>query len=116
MVWFHANDKHRFSKSIQDLMNRHEWTISPIVRLELQYLHEIGRINPTVDTIMTDLVQRTGLTICAKPFHAVIEQALQIAWTRNPFDRIIVAQASIDHDILVTGDQTIHAHYPQAKW
>lgn len=116
VVWFHANDKQRFPKSIQDLMNRHEWTISPIVRLELQYLHDIGRINPDVDVILTDLVQRTGLTICAKPFNDVIEQALPISWTRDPFDRIIVAQASINRDILVTGDQTIHAHYPLAKW
>lgn len=97
-------------------MNRHEWSISPMVRLELQYWHDIGRINPTVDAIITDLVQRVGLTICAKPFNDVIGQAMQIAWTRDPFDRIIVAQASINHDILVTADQTIHAHYPLAKW
>lgn len=87
-----------------------------MVRLELQYLHDIGRINPTVETIITDLRQRAGLTICAKPFNDVVEKAMQISWTRDPFDRIIVAQASIDMDILITADQTIHAHYPQATW
>lgn len=87
-----------------------------MVRLELQYLHDIGRINPTVDVIMADLVQRTGLIVCNKPFNDVIEQALHISWTRDPFDRIIVAQASIGNEILVTADQTIHAHYPQARW
>ena len=116
VVWFHANDKQRFSPSIQKLMNQHEWTISPMVRLELQYLHDIGRINPTVDTIIMDLVQRTGLTICAKPFNAIIDQAMQIGWTRDPFDRMIVAQASVDSDVLVTADQTIHAHYSPARW
>lgn len=87
-----------------------------MVRLELQYLHDIGRINPTVDVIMADLAQRTGLTVCDKPFNDVIEQALQILWTRDPFDRTIVAQASVDNNMLVTADQTIHAHYSQARW
>ena len=44
-------------------MNQHEWRISPIVRLELHYLHEIGRINPLADTIIADLAQQVGLSI-----------------------------------------------------
>lgn len=116
VVWFYANDKRRFSESLQALMNAHEWTISPIVRLELQYLHEIGRVNPTVDTIINELSQRVGLSVCPKPFDAVIYDALKIAWTRDPFDRMIVAHAGLNHDVLVTADQSIHNHYPRATW
>lgn len=116
VVWFYANDKQRFSKAIQTLMNQHEWYISPMVRLELQYLHEIGRLNPTADTIIADMAQRVGLIICPKPFNDVIAQATQLSWPRDPFDRILVAQASMSGDILVTSDQTIHAHYPHARW
>lgn len=116
VVWFYANDKQRFSASMQALMNQHDWYISPIVRLELQHLHEIGRINPTADTIIADLVQHVGLTICAKPFNDVIANAIQLSWTRDPFDRILVAHAGLGNDILVTADHNIHANYPHARW
>jgi PIN domain nuclease of toxin-antitoxin system len=116
VVWFYANDKQRFSNTIQALMNQHEWRISPMVRLELQYLHEIGRINPTADTILVDLSQRVGLTICPKSFNDVIVKATQLLWTRDPFDRILVAQAALNDDILVTSDQTIRTHYTHARW
>lgn len=97
-------------------MNQHEWYISPMVRLELQYLHEIGRINPTADTIIADLVQCVGLTICAKPFNDVIANATQLSWTRDPFDRILVAHAGLDNDILITGNHAIRTYYPHARW
>lgn len=106
----------RCSESIRTLMNQHEWTISPIVQLELQYLNEIGRINPTVDTIIADLSRRAGLTICPKPFNQVITNAMQQMWTRDPFDRILVAYASVGNDILITADENIIAHYPHARW
>ncbi|MBK8796527.1 MAG: PIN domain-containing protein [Anaerolineales bacterium] len=116
VVWYYASDKQRFSKSIQALMNQHDWMISPIVRLELHYLHEIGRINPTADAMLASLSQRVGLSICPKPFNDVISVANQLTWTCDPFDRILVAQATLNDDILVTGDQKIHAHYPHARW
>ncbi len=97
-------------------MNQHDWYISPIARLELQFLHEIGRINPTADTIISSISQRVGLTVCTKPFNNVISIAQQLTWTRDPFDRILVAQASLNDDILITGDRGIHSHYPHAKW
>jgi PIN domain nuclease of toxin-antitoxin system len=55
VVWFYAQDKARFPLALQWLMNREDWLISPIVRLVLQYLHEIGRINQTADTIVAAL-------------------------------------------------------------
>ena len=97
-------------------MNQHEWRISPIVRLELQYLHEIGRINPLADTIIADLAQQVGLSICPKPFNDVIAKATQLSWTRDPFDRIIVGQAALQQHTLVTKDRAMRDHYPYAVW
>ncbi len=115
-VWYHANLKQRFSEPIQTLMNQHDWYISPIVRLELQYLYEIGRINPTADTIIDALHQRVGLTVCTKPFNDVISVANQLSWTRDPFDRLLVAHASLNDDILISSDQKIRTNYDYAKW
>jgi len=116
VVWFHANDKQRLAPSLQTLMNQHDWHISPIVRLELQYLHEIGRINSTADTVIADVAQRAGLTICSKPFNNIMTVANQMTWTRDPFDRILVAQASLNNNILITSDQKIRQHYAHAQW
>lgn len=97
-------------------MNQHEWYISPMVRLELQFLHEIGRINPTADAITADLYQRVGLEVCAKPFNDVIANSMRQSWTRDPFDRIIVAHADLDNELLITSDRNIRTHYAYAKW
>lgn len=116
VVWFYAGGKQRFSEPIQLLMNQHDWFISPIVRLELQYLHEIGRINPTADTILADLSQQVGLTICSKPFNSVITAAMAITWTRDPFDRVLVAHAGLNNDILISADQRIQQNYAPTRW
>jgi PIN domain nuclease of toxin-antitoxin system len=116
VVWYHANDRRRFSDAIQTLMNQHDWYISPIVRLELQYLHEIGRINPTADTVIDAMSQHVGLAICTKPFNDVISVATQLTWTRDPFDRLLVAHASLNDDMLITSDQKIRTNYDYAQW
>ena len=37
-------------------------------------------------------------------------------WTRDPFDRLITAQAALDDSPLLTKDDTIHTYYPEAVW
>jgi PIN domain nuclease of toxin-antitoxin system len=116
VVWLYAGEKQRFAESIRALMNQHDWQISPIVRLEMQYLYEIGRINPTADTILAHLSKNMGLTVCSKPFNTIISNALQMTWTRDPFDRILVAHASLDNDVLISSDEMIRSHYAQTQW
>ena len=90
--------------------------ISPMVALELQYLHELGRTTQPGRVVVTDLGQRIGLTVSASPFHEVIVAAEQQTWTRDPFDRIIVGQASVEDAVLVTKDRDIRARYSSAVW
>ena len=98
------------------LKRRSECAISPIVCLELQFLYEIQIIKHTPHQILGHLNNAMGLAICNKPFASVIRSAQELNWTRDPFDRIIVAQASLDQDPLITKDQRIHQHYPHAVW
>jgi len=39
-----------------------------------------------------------------------------LSWTRDAFDRLIVAQAALDRAALVTRDRLILKHYPKALW
>jgi PIN domain nuclease of toxin-antitoxin system len=106
----------KFNRPIRDLMNEQDIAISPVVRLELQFLYEIHRVADDSSTIVADLANRIGLTISDKHFNSTISRALEISWTRDPFDRIIVANASLEDSILVSKDQGILSHYPFARW
>ena len=117
VVWFYTKTYSKLSQNSQQLIQSNDLLISPIVRLELSYLHQIGRvITDPVSQIMADLSQRIGLAVCTKPFDDVVTAANSMTWTRDPFDRIIAAHASLDNTVLVTRDRTILANYVYAKW
>jgi PIN domain nuclease of toxin-antitoxin system len=116
VVWLYAGLTTLFSQRVQELINGSEIYISPIVRLELQYLYEINRITDQPDTIVTDLANRIGLQVAQESFDTIVSQALAISWTRDPFDRIIAAQAGLNSHILVTKDRTFLKNYPSAVW
>ncbi|MCP4673353.1 MAG: type II toxin-antitoxin system VapC family toxin [Desulfobacula sp.] len=116
LVWLYAGDLKKISKPAQRLINKNEIYICPIVRLELQYLFEIGRITIESKEIIIDLSGRIGLKICDKNFNIIVSGALDLSWTRDPFDRIIVANAALNNNILLTKDQNILKNYENARW
>jgi len=116
IVWLYAGLSEQFSEPARQLINNHDTLISPIVRLELQYLYEIQRVTVDANAIVADLTNRIGLQVCDKPFDLVVQQALAHSWTRDPFDRLIVANAALNNAILLSKDQNILAHYAQARW
>jgi len=91
--------------------------VSPIVLLELQYLYEIKRIVQPAQVLINQLASQIGVKICAHPFRDIAETALFESWTRDPFDRLIVAHArSNGYSPLVTSDSKIQERYPKAVW
>ncbi len=98
------------------LKKRADCGISPIVCLELQFLYEIQQIKHPPRQILGHLDNALGLAVCAKSFASVIQLAEGLAWTRDPFDRIIVAQASLDSDPLITRDLRIQQNYRNSVW
>ena len=116
VVWLYSGLTEKFTALPRSLLNDHDLYISPIVRLELQYLYEIERVSVPADTIILDLGDRLGLRICEKDFNQVVGYALGLSWTRDPFDRLIVAEAAISENILLTKDIKILKHYAQAQW
>lgn len=116
VVWLYAGLNDKLSNTAHRLINDNEVLISPAVRLELQYLFEVQRVTAAPDIIVTDLVNRLGLQICAKPFNRIVTEALACTWTRDPFDRLITANAGLDKTILLSKDGNILRHYAQARW
>ena len=116
VVWLYAGLAEKFSEPIHRLINDDEVCISPIVRLELQYLHEVQRVTDDEQEIVSDLADRIGLRVCSEPFDRIVTRALAYSWTRDPFDRLIVAQAALHDNFLVSKDSTILANYSYARW
>ena len=90
--------------------------ISPMVRLEMQYLFEIARVAAPASTVLDELTVKIGLRICDAPFLQVIQETERQPWTRDPFDRLIVAQASLHGAVLITKDDTISDNYAHTIW
>jgi PIN domain nuclease of toxin-antitoxin system len=116
VVWLYAGLLKKFSQSIKTILNENEILISPIVRLELQYLYEIERVREPAHVIVADLADRIGLNVCEKDFNAIVSQAIKLTWARDPFDRLIVANATINDNILISKDQNILERYAHARW
>lgn len=116
VVWLYAGKVEKLSEQAKELINGHQVFISPVVRLELQYLFEIQRTTDEANEIVFDLSDRIGLKICDKSFNTIVSGTLDFSWTRDPFDRIIVANAAVNHNILVTKDQNILENYEKAIW
>lgn len=116
VAWLSAGLHDRLGAAAVDAIERREVEISPIVVLELEYLHEIGRVTVAAQTILARLHEDIGLRLSAAPFGSVVGEAVRQTWTRDPFDRVIVGQALASGAALVTRDETMLEHCPSAVW
>lgn len=116
VVWLYNGLLERIPESVQEVLEKHSLAVSPIVALELQYLHEIKRLKATSRVVLADLATRIGLQQSDTPFARVTAEACDLKWTHDPFDRLIVGNALVDDAILVTADQVIRKHYKRARW
>ena len=105
-----------FGVRARDVLETASLSMSPIVRLELQYLHEIGRIIVEPDTILGGLEADCGVLLSDDTLAAVISRAMGLTWTRDPFDRLIVATAILHNATLVTRDRVISENYDKVVW
>lgn len=85
--------------------------VSPAVLLELELLHEIGRVRVGAATIARELESELAIRVAGERFRDVALAALSLGFTRDPFDRLIVAHAALQQAPLVTQDGLIARHY-----
>lgn len=117
VVWLYTGHVDKLSMKVKRLIERHEEiAISPMVVLELEHLHEIGRLSVGGRTIAQGLAQQIGLQISHQPFPDVLDAAVDLSWTRDPFDRLIVAEAITTRCPLLTKDAVIRKHCKLAQW
>jgi len=106
-VWLYQGEIERFSAAALAALESGQIVIPAMAFLELEFLHEIGRIQKGAHAIVRDLQRRIGLAFSQATQAAVAEQAIAETWTRDPFDRVIVAEARLLELPLVTKDRQL---------
>jgi PIN domain nuclease of toxin-antitoxin system len=101
---------------VRELIESEEPFVSPIVELELTYLHEVGRVTEPAAAPLSALRKTIGLQVADVSLATLVEVAAGLTWTRDPFDRMIAAQAILADTALVTADRTILNNLPLATW
>ena len=105
-----------FGEAAISALEQAELRVSPIVRLELRSLFEIGRLKVDADTILGGLEADCGVLVADDSFLEVISLAMALSWTRDPFDRMIVANSLLHSASLITRDRNIRENFSDTLW
>lgn len=115
-AWLYAGRTDLLPALAKSLLDGNELLFSPMAGLELQYLFEIKKTTAPAAIVLDELRRSVGLTMCDLPFEDIVRLSLNETWTRDPFDRIIVAQAKLRGEPLLTKDRTLRSRYERAIW
>jgi PIN domain nuclease of toxin-antitoxin system len=100
VVWFHRG--HRRGRRLES--HAGQLYVSPVSLLEIQFLVEIGRIRLRTGSAVRDLAADDRWVVDNPSSVDWFERALDLPWTRDPFDRLLVAHAALRGWRLATGD------------
>lgn len=116
VVWLYDALTDRLSQAATAAIENNDLIVSRMVELELQFLHEIGRLRVKPTEILRHLSTRIGLRLSDVDLEQIIRAAAGLAWTRDVFDRLIAAESAATGIPLVTKDRTIRAHHKLSIW
>lgn len=116
ILWLYTGKVERLSERAGRMIDESDVATSPVVQLELAYLNEIGRVTDPANQILGALGSRIALTVSQIGFGPVSAAAVDVTWTRDPFDRLLAAHATLLDVPLLTKDRHILEHLPQAVW
>ena len=105
LIWLEQG--HKRTRALADGSKR--LYISPASLLELQFLLEAGRIRLR-GLDVADVADREFWLLDDPPAGPWFTRALDLSWTRDPFDRLLVAHARLRGWRLATADAVLLEH------
>jgi len=111
VIWLHRGDR----RAVGLAGRAARLYASPATILELQFLVEAGRLRLRAGASMNQLVHDDRWVIDDPASAAWFEKASEIGFTRDPFDRLIVAHARLRHWRLATGDRALLSQLTPAE-
>ena len=116
VVWLYEKRLNLLSEKAKKYIEENDLFISPIVEMEIEYLFEIGKIKDNSETIVSYLEKYIDLRVDEGDFREIVKISINEKWTRDPFDRIIVAHAKLKDLTLISKDETISKNYFRAMY
>ena len=116
LIWLYEGSVQRLGKSARRAIDKMCPVASAAAVYELEVLYELGKRASPAKKLIDVLTNQIGLEICNLPFRTIVDHALAEGWTREPWDRLIVANAKAARAPLVTADETILRNYSRAIW
>jgi len=116
VVWLYAGLVEKLTENAKRTIEDNDVVISQLVKLELQYLFETGRIKVSPSKMIQALGRSIDLKISNCPLNEMIDQSIKISWTRDVFDRLLAAEVEATGGRFVTADATIRENLKQAVW
>lgn len=118
IVWLYAGEHDRIPPVLRDRLETEQLAVSPMVRLELAFLREMGRLRSGPGDVLDELERAVGLRVDDSAFTEVVASAAaeRMAFTRDPFDRLIAAHAIAAGADLASKDQSLRDHLDFVVW
>jgi PIN domain nuclease of toxin-antitoxin system len=114
LLWW-AQDSARLSERARGLLNDNgnQMLFSAVTTLEIYIKHAIGKLQHLGDF---DLIEETSPTLLPITHdHAQAAAALPYHH-RDPFDRLLIAQAQIEDAVILTADRAFAAYDVRTAW
>ena len=94
-------------------LERHRpWGVSPVSFLEIQFLAEIERLSVKNPEFVGTVMEDPRFAVDDISLVALVRHALRLGWTRDPFDRLLVAHSLARRVPLCTLDGRIRRNHP----
>jgi PIN domain nuclease of toxin-antitoxin system len=93
------------------LADRRPWSISPVSLLEIRFLHEIGRLTVDHEALASALAADPRFVIDDVSLSILIDAAMTVDWTRDPFDRLLAAHSQARRLEFCSADRAVQAHH-----
>jgi PIN domain nuclease of toxin-antitoxin system len=87
------------------------WGVSPVSFLEVQFLTEVGRLEARTSEFAAAVGQDPRFVVDEVPLVSLIDRAIPLSWTRNPFDRLLAAHSEARRTPLCTLDRRMRAEH-----
>jgi len=116
VAWLYAGLTEKLTERARKAIEDSEIYIGQMVRLELQYLYEIGRLKERPGKIINYLSRAINLQTSNMSLQEIMDRALSISWTRDVFDRILAAEAAATECGFITADTNIRTNLKYAIW
>ncbi len=115
LLWWMTNDR-RLSRRARDAIAKSDVLVSVVSAWEIEIKRGLGRIEVDTHGVLDEVTGTTGFAwLEIGPAHVAALADLP-PLHRDPFDRMLVAQAQLEHVALISRDRDVRRYEVETIW